>query len=228
MTPTPGGTPERPALFFADAAEWGAWLAVHHASEREVWVGLWKKHARHRGLVWEDAVAEALCWGWIDSTAQRLDEDATRQRWTPRRPGGNWSAVNLAIVERLTREGRMQPPGLAAHEARRPENERVYAYENPDLEWPDTYEAVLRSDAGASAFFDLAPASYQHVCRHWVMGARQESTRQRRLAELVADCADGRLIKSQRYGTAPAWVERHRTRLGLGASEGTPGEPGAI
>lgn len=78
------------------------------------------------------------------------------------------------------------------------------------------------------AFFDLAPASYQHVCRHWVMGARQESTRQRRLAELVADCADGRLIKSQRYGTAPAWVERHRTRLGLGASEGTPGEPGAI
>lgn len=114
-----GGSPERPARFFADAAEFGAWLALHHDTETELWMGLYKKHVPDRGLTWADAVPEALCWGWIDSVAQRIDEDATRQRWTPRRKTSIWSKVNIDLVEQLRAEGRMQPSGLAIWEARR-------------------------------------------------------------------------------------------------------------
>ena len=107
-----GGTPERPALFFSDAAEFRCWLEANHATAAELWMGLYKKHVPDRGLTWDDAVPEALCFGWIDSIAQRIDDDATRQRWTPRKKGSNWSNVNVAHVERLTAEGRMTPAGI--------------------------------------------------------------------------------------------------------------------
>jgi uncharacterized protein YdeI (YjbR/CyaY-like superfamily) len=114
-----GGSAERPARFFASAEEFGAWLAQHHDSETELWMGLYKKHVADKGLTYEEAVPEALCWGWIDSLMQRVDDDAIRLRWTPRKKTSNWSEANLELVERLTAEGRMQPPGLAIWEQRR-------------------------------------------------------------------------------------------------------------
>ena len=92
-------------------------------------MGLYKKHVPERGLVWEEAVLEALCYGWIDSQAQRIDEAAVRQRWTPRKPGSTWSAINVEAVERLSAEGRMRPAGLAAYERRRQERTGTYSYE---------------------------------------------------------------------------------------------------
>ena len=92
MTGTPGGSAERPALFFADTAEFRAWLEEHHETATELWMGLYKKHVPERGLTWAAAVPEALCFGWIDSVAQRIDEDAVRQRWTPRKSSSVWSA----------------------------------------------------------------------------------------------------------------------------------------
>ncbi|UUZ60832.1 YdeI/OmpD-associated family protein [Nocardioides sp. B-3] len=92
-------------------------------------MGLKKKHVPDRGLTWHDAVPEALCFGWIDSVAQRIDEDAVRQRWTPRKASSIWSAVNIAHVERLVAEGRMRPAGPAAYEKRTPERSGIYAYE---------------------------------------------------------------------------------------------------
>ena len=97
----PGGSPERPARFFAGPEEFDAWLAAHHDTETELWMGLYKKHVPERGLTWAEAVPEALCWGWIDSVAQRIDEDSTRQRWTPRRRTSIWSKVNIDLVEQL-------------------------------------------------------------------------------------------------------------------------------
>ena len=114
---TPGGTPERPALFFADAAEFGRWLERHHATETELWMGLYRKAHPDAGLQWPEAVREALCWGWIDSMAQGIDEHTRRQRWTPRKKGSNWSAVNIKAVAELTEAGRMRPAGLAAFAA---------------------------------------------------------------------------------------------------------------
>ena len=195
-------------MFFADADEWRAWLQLHHETESELWMGLHKKHVADRGLTWEDAVVEALCFGWIDSVSQRIDDDARRQRWSPRKKSSNWSAVNLATVERMIAAGRMHPAGLAAYEARSPERERVYTYEKAPQTLPPDDEAQLRADPAASAFWDEATPGYRRIATGWVLGAKRAETRARRLAILVEDCAAGRLIPSQRYGKEPAWVGR--------------------
>ena len=209
-----GGSAERPAIFFDDAEDFRAWLETHHESATELWMGLHKKHVEPRGLQWAEAVREALCFGWIDSVAQRIDDDAVRQRWTPRKPGSNWSTVNINAVAELTAAGRMRPAGLAAFARRREDRSGVYAYENRDLVWSDDYEALLRADPRASAFWDGATASYRKVATNWVLTAKQEATRDRRMAQLVEDCAHRRLIPSQRYGPEPAWVRRRRAELG--------------
>ncbi len=205
---TPGGTPEQPALFFADAAEFGRWLAAHHDSAPELWMGLWKKDSGRGGTTWAEAVREALCWGWIDSRAERIDDEARRQRWTPRRKGSNWSAVNVAAVAELTEQGRMQPSGLAAFALRREDRTGIYSFERADAALTAEQEAVLRSDPAAAAFWDAAPAGDRKIVVHWIGEAKQEATRERRLAMLVEDCAAGRMVKFQRYGTPPSWVAR--------------------
>ncbi|RTL09239.1 MAG: hypothetical protein EKK62_03285, partial [Acidimicrobiia bacterium] len=115
----PGGSAERPAVFFSGPAEFRAWLEANHDTADELWMGLNRRHVEDRGLTWEDAVPEALAYGWIDSKAERIDDDRRRQRWTPRRTGSNWSVINIAIAEDLIAQGRMMPSGLAAFEARR-------------------------------------------------------------------------------------------------------------
>lgn len=212
MTPgTPGGTPERPALFFADAAEFRAWLEAHHDTADELWMGLYKKHVGERGLTWDDAVPEALCFGWIDSQVQRIDADAVRQRWTPRKRGSTWSAVNVAHVERLTALGRMHPAGLAAYERRSPERTGIYAYEREAMpELPQARAAQLAANTAASRFLAAATPSYRKIVISWVVSAKQPATRDRRMAQLIEDSAAGRLIPTQRYGREPAWLARAR------------------
>jgi uncharacterized protein YdeI (YjbR/CyaY-like superfamily) len=205
---TPGGTPERPAIFFQDAREFGRWLEAHHDTETELWMGLYRKGHPDAGLTWEDAVREALCWGWIDSMAQGIDEHTRRQRWTPRKPGSNWSTININAVVELTAQGRMRPPGLAAFERRREDRSGIYAYETRALELDASYAAMLAAEPAAAAFWAEATASYRKGAVNWVMTAKQQKTRDARAAQLVADCAAGRLIPGQRYGTAPKWVGR--------------------
>lgn len=205
---TPGGSAERPALFFTGPDEFDAWLAIHHATETNLWMGLRKKHVTDRGLTWAEAVPVALCWGWIDSVAQRIDDDATRQRWTPRKRTSNWSKVNLDLVERLRAEGRMQPSGLAIWEQRRLED-APYTHEvTGEIVLPDHYGAQLAADAGATAFWEAATKTYRKVCSNWVLTAKQEATRDRRMAQLITCSAAGELIPSQRYGDVPAWLSR--------------------
>jgi uncharacterized protein YdeI (YjbR/CyaY-like superfamily) len=205
---TPGGTPERPALFFRDGAEFGRWLAANHDTATELWVGMWKKDSGRGGLQWPEAVREALCWGWIDSRAERIDEHARRQRWTPRRRGSTWSRVNIEAVEELSAQGRMQPSGIAAFEARREDRSGTYSFEQGELSLTPEQEGVLRADPAAAAFWDAATPGYRRVVTHWVGDAKQAVTRERRLAQLVEDCAAGRLVKPMRYGTEPVWVAR--------------------
>lgn len=205
---TPGGTPEKPAVFFADAAEFGRWLAAHHDTATELWMGLYKKHTGRGGLTWAEAVREALCWGWIDSRSERIDDDARRQRWTPRRPGSTWSSVNIDSVAELTAQGRMHPSGLAAFERRRADRSGIYAYETRTLELPAAYARLLAADPAAAAFWEVATPGYRKLAVNWVLAAKQQQTRDARMAQLVADCAAGVLIKPQRYGTPPTWVVR--------------------
>ena len=205
---TEGGTPEQPAVFFRDAAEFGRWLAAHHDTADELWMGLYKKASGKGGITWAEAVREALCWGWIDSRSERVDDDARRQRWTPRRRGSHWSAVNVRAVEELTAEGRMQPSGLAAFGARREDRTAQAAFEQGDLLLTDEHERALRADPAASAFWDAATPGYRKLATHWVGSAKQQATRDRRLAQLVTASAAGLLIPSQRYGDPPSWLPR--------------------
>lgn len=218
MIGTPGGTPERPATFFAGPEEFRAWLAENHATATELWMGLYKKHVPERGLTWEDAVLEALCYGWIDSVAQRIDEDAVRQRWTPRKRGSNWSRINIASVERLITQGRMQASGLAAYEQRTDGRSGVYSYEAGGNELSAEFEALLRADAVAAAFWDAATPSYRRGCANWVMSAKQDATRRKRLAQLIEDSAHGRLVPPQRYGEQPKWLDRAASAARAAAS----------
>jgi len=218
---TPGGTKDRPALFFSGPEEFRAWLEANHDTADELWMGLNRKHVDQPGLQWAEAVEEALCFGWIDSVAQRIDDVSRRQRWTPRRPRSNWSKVNLALVDKLVAEGRMTPAGLAAYEKRRKDDAAEYSYEQdgePVL--PPEYERQLRDNPTAAAWFDAAPPSYRRNAMRWVLTAKREATRDSRMAALIEDSAHGRLIKQQRYGDEPAWVARNRATLGIDPDPG--------
>jgi uncharacterized protein YdeI (YjbR/CyaY-like superfamily) len=203
-----GGTPERPTMFFDAASDFDGWLAEHHASETTLWMGFYKRHAAARGLTYAEAVPIALRWGWIDSTTQRLDADAVRQRWSPRKKRSTWSRMNIAHVERMIAEGTMQPAGLAAYALRTDENSVIYSYEMGEAGLYPEHEARMRSVPAAAAFWDAASPSYRKMCAAWIAQAKTEATRDRRFAALLDDSAAGRLVPPQRYGEVPAWFGR--------------------
>jgi uncharacterized protein YdeI (YjbR/CyaY-like superfamily) len=185
-------------IFFESPAAWRAWLEEHHDSESEVLVGYYKKHTGKQGMTWSQAVDEALCFGWIDGVVGRIDDERHQQRFTPRKARSTWSAVNIRKFEALSAEGRMTDAGRRAHEARTEENSRIYAFEQENVELPAEYEARLRSNAEAWAYWESRPKGYRRIATWWVVSAKREETRERRIATLVEDCAAGRLIKSQR------------------------------
>ncbi|MGN6160161.1 MAG: YdeI/OmpD-associated family protein [Marmoricola sp.] len=203
-----GGSAERPALFFADAAEFAAWLAENHATAPDLWMGLYKRHVPDPGLRWEDAVVEALRYGWIDSKVERIDEDAIRQRWTPRRPTSKWSRINIETVERLIAEGRMEPAGLAAFHSRKVEDAGYTHEHDGELTLPEDYAALMAANPAATAFWAETTPSYRKICTVWVRGAKQPATNDKRMRQLIEDHAAGRMIPSQRYGEVPKWVAR--------------------
>ncbi|MGP6170215.1 YdeI/OmpD-associated family protein [Microbacterium sp. A204] len=203
-----GGSAEKPAVFFRDAAEFRAWLERYHASESELWMEMRKAHVTDQGLTWADAVPVGLCFGWIDSVSQPVDEDRRRQRWTPRKRGSTWSKINVAHIERLQAEGRMAPAGLAAFEARSAERTGTYSYENGDAELEPEVQAVLDRSAAAQAFLDAAAPGYRKAVRHWIATAKRPATRIARAEQFVTDSAAGRLVPFARAGKTPAWLGR--------------------
>ncbi|MGW8482898.1 YdeI/OmpD-associated family protein [Microbacterium sp. NPDC055903] len=204
----PGGSAEKPALFFADAAEFRAWLESNHATAPELWMEVRKAHVADRGLTWADAVPEALCFGWIDSVSQPIDDDRRRQRWSPRKAGSTWSVVNVAHVERLLAEGRMAPSGIAAFEARSAAKTGTYSHENGEAVLEPEVQAILDASPATQAFLAEATAGYRKQVRHWIATAVRAQTRLGRAEQLVADSSAGRLIPLARPGKTPAWLAR--------------------
>jgi uncharacterized protein YdeI (YjbR/CyaY-like superfamily) len=207
---TPGGSDERPAVFFRDAAELRAWFEANHATATELWMGLHKRTspAADRGLDWAGAVPEALCFGWIDSVSQPIDEHTRRQRWTPRKAASTWSAVNVAHVERLLAEGRMHPAGIAAYERRTPERTGTYSHEQESVALAPPEQARLDASAVATAFLAAATPSYRRAALHWVASAKRDETRTRRVVTLVEACEQGTLLPHLHPAAAPRWLER--------------------
>lgn len=172
--------------FFETPADFRAWLSEHHATATEIGVVFHSKASGKPTMTWSDAVDQALCFGWIDSVARRLDETSRVQRFTPRKPKSNWSAVNIKKVEELTARGVMAPAGLAAFARREEARSGVYSYENRHLAALDpAREAVFRADARAWEFFGRQPPSYRQTAIYWVMNAKRDETRSKRLAKLI-------------------------------------------
>jgi uncharacterized protein YdeI (YjbR/CyaY-like superfamily) len=174
-------------IFFADGAEFRAWLEEHHASETEVWIGMWKAATGKPSIRWAEAVREALCFGWIDGQSQRIDDQSHSQRFTPRK-SRRWSAVNVRLIAELEAEGLMRDPGRRAFEARDLDQVPYSTSDRPDR-LPDEWESRLTG--AAKAFWDACPPSYRKRCAFWVTEAKRGETKEKRYAELREACARG-------------------------------------
>lgn len=182
-------------IFFAGPAEFREWLQKNHSTEDEVWVGFYRKDTGLATFTWSEAVDEALCFGWIDGVRRKIDDRRYTNRFTPRRRGSNWSLVNVRKVEALTREGRMRPAGLAAYEARDPDRTGIYLFEQPqDPRLDPDAEARFRADAAAWEFFQAQPPGYRRNTLWWIVSAKREDTRARRLAKVIEESAAGRRL----------------------------------
>jgi len=190
--------PDASPTFFATPAEFRAWLEEHHAAETELLVGFYKKGSGKPSITWPESVDEALCYGWIDGVRRSLGDDAYTIRFTPRKKRSFWSNVNIRRAGELIAEGRMRPAGLVAFEARTGERSGVYSFEQKDQERVVFDEAQARQfqgDAKAWGFFQAQPPWYRRTATWWVISAKKEETRAKRLATLIADSAAGRPIR---------------------------------
>lgn len=179
--------------FFKTAADFRAWLKKHHKTESELIVGYYKKASGKPSITWQESVDEALCFGWIDGIRRSHGPDAYSNRFTPRRKGSNWSAINIKRVEELTTAGRMQPAGLAAFAHRTEAKSRVYTYEQKDIpKFEPKLEKLFRANKDAWEFFRTLPPYYRKGETRWVNSAKQEATKLRRLQKVIEACANRR------------------------------------
>jgi len=182
------------ATYFESAAAFRKWLAAHHATEKELLVGYHRKGSGTPSMTWPESVDEALCFGWIDGVRKRVDETRYTIRFTPRRTISIWSAINIARVAVLRAQGLMKPAGLAAFDARDDKRSAIYAYENRPKAFDAAAEKALRRDKAAWDFFQAQPPGYRKLAVWWVMSAKKEETRQKRLAKLISDSSAGKRI----------------------------------
>jgi uncharacterized protein YdeI (YjbR/CyaY-like superfamily) len=183
-------------IFFATPDEWRAWLAEHHAGVSELWVGFHKKASGRPSITWPQAVDQALCFGWIDGVRKSVDDGRYVIRFTPRRRNSIWSSVNVARVKQLTEAGLMQPAGVVAYQVGARAKSGVYSYEQrKGAKLPEPLERQFRRHRKAWRFFQDQPPGYQRTAAWWVISAKKEETRLRRLATLIEDSAHQRAIK---------------------------------
>jgi uncharacterized protein YdeI (YjbR/CyaY-like superfamily) len=176
-----------PPTFFATAAEFRDWLARHHDTADELLVGFWKRGSGKPSMTWPESVDQALCFGWIDGIRKRLDDESYTIRFTPRRRGSVWSAVNSRRAQELIDAGLMQPSGLAAFEQRKDSRSQTYSYENKPKALPREMEKTFRANKRAWSFFEKQPPGYQRMMLFYVLSAKREETRARRLEKLIAE-----------------------------------------
>jgi uncharacterized protein YdeI (YjbR/CyaY-like superfamily) len=205
------------------AADFRAWLRANHRRETEVWVCFWKKHTGRPSLTWQESVDEALCVGWIDGIRKRRDDESFIQRFTPRRKGSNWSLINIARVEALTKEGRMLPAGLAAFALRSEARSGIYAFERDHpAQFTSTEEKAFRARKKAWAFFESQPPGHRKIVLHWLASAKRAETRTKRFETLVADSAQGLRIASQRPTASPRSARKPARATGSRAASAAP------
>jgi uncharacterized protein YdeI (YjbR/CyaY-like superfamily) len=179
---------------FKSADDFRAWLEAHGTSERELWVGFYKKASGKGGLSYKEAVDEALCFGWIDGIKKRVDEASFMHRFSPRTASSIWSAINLKRMKELLASGRVADAGRTVYEQRDPRRAQQYSFENRPAALDAALTRRFKANARAWTFFREQPPGYQKVLTFWVMSAKKEETRLRRLDTLIKDSAEGKRI----------------------------------
>ncbi len=186
--------------FFATPADLREWFNQHHESQTELLVGFYKKDSGKPSITWPESVDEALCVGWIDGIRKGLDDESYTIRFTPRKPRSIWSAVNIGRVEALSKEGRMKPAGLKAFEKRHENRSGIYSHEQRDqIELSEAETKAFKANQKAWDFFESQPASYRKAALWWIVSAKKEETRTKRVATLIDDSANERRIKQFTY-----------------------------
>jgi uncharacterized protein YdeI (YjbR/CyaY-like superfamily) len=181
-------------IYFEDAGALARWLRANADTASELIVGFMKAGTGAPGLTWPQAVDEALCVGWIDGVRHRVDAHRYRIRFTPRRPGSHWSAVNIAKVEALQAAGRMTPAGLAAFAQRTEARSRRASYERGEVVFSAGQLHTFRQVPAAWRYFEACPPGYRKQLTCWVVSAKQDATQARRLMQLIEACAAGRRL----------------------------------
>lgn len=185
---------EMKIVFFKTPSEFCHWLEKHHAQSTELWVGFYKKGVGKASITWPESVDEALCFGWIDGIRKSLDDLSYTIRFTPRKARSIWSAVNFKRMQELIKLKRVRPAGLRAFEVRSEQRSAIYSYEQRVHKLDDAYEKKLRANRKAEMFFRSQAPWYQRTASYWVMSAKKEETRLKRLATLIDDSANERRI----------------------------------
>jgi uncharacterized protein YdeI (YjbR/CyaY-like superfamily) len=181
--------------FFATPSEFRAWFERHHATKSELLVGFYKRGSDRPSVTWPESVDQALCFGWIDGVRRSIDEASYTIRFTPRKARSNWSTINVNRVKELAAAGLMRPAGLEAFRRRSETKSGIYSYEQREsAKLSRADEARFRANKKAWAFFQEQAPWYRRTATYWVMSAKKEETRERRLATLIADSASRRTI----------------------------------
>ena len=180
----PEPNPKR-IMTFATPKDLGQWLKVHHATESELWVKIFKKKTGIPSVTWDDVVIEVLCWGWIDGVKKSLDEQAYLQRVTPRKAHSSWSKRNREHVERLIHQGRMTESGLVHVRAAKADGRWENAYRVSEMRVPADFLAALESEPKAKHFFETLNTSNRYVIAYRLTSAKRPETRQRRFAQFI-------------------------------------------
>jgi uncharacterized protein YdeI (YjbR/CyaY-like superfamily) len=181
--------------FLPSPADFRTWLETNHDKAQELWVGYYKKGTGKPSITWPESVDQALCFGWIDGIRKSIDADSYMIRFTPRKPDSTWSAVNIKKVQDLTEQGLMHPAGIRAFENRKEAKSGVYSYEQREnAALSKEQEQQFRANREAWAFFQSRPGSYRKAAIWWVVSAKQDQTRIRRMATLIELSAEERLI----------------------------------
>lgn len=185
----PMARPDVKPRFFRSAAEFRAWLERNHDRASELYVGFYKKASGKAGITYAQAVDEALCFGWIDGVLHRIDDERHMQRFSPRTAKSYWSQVNTAKALALIKAGRMAAPGLAAFERRDSAKTKRYSFEAANAALDNELERKFKANRRAWQYFSARPPGYRRTASFWVMSAKQQATRERRLATLI-ECSD--------------------------------------
>jgi len=174
-------------LYFSNRDDWRFWLEDNYLSKSEVWLLYYKKHTAKPRIPYDDAVEEAICFGWIDSIVKSIDETSYCQRFTPRRKKSKWSELNIARAKKMISQGRMTEKGLEKYRETEKDPSLIIVQDKTIQAYllPDDIEKALKKDRKAWKFFNSSTESYRRMCVSWIIAAKRNETRQRRIEELV-------------------------------------------